>query len=319
MLTIDRDGYIFQIQENGGAVLTECEVSMPVLTLPAKIDGHPVIGVEYDAFDRAGAVEAFRVETGHPAFSVRNGVLFDLTGERLIRYPSRRDGEEYMVPEGTRAIEPGAFAGTGLLKRVTLPEGVTAVGTRSFAGCPSLVRADIPASVTDFGHEVFSGCAELSDVRLSPAHPFLQLEECFLVNRRENALVMCLPGACGTQLTAPHGIKTVDESAFYGCNSLQKIHFHHGLRILGRYAFYHCESIRVVELQEGLRSIGTRAFSGCSQMRSLYIPDSVTSIEYKAFNHCEKLVLQVNKGSYAERYCRQFGFPCHHRMQWPWQ
>ncbi|MBQ4435392.1 MAG: leucine-rich repeat domain-containing protein [Clostridia bacterium] len=319
MQTIDRDGCIYQIHENGEAVLTECHAGMPMLTLPAQVDGHPVTGVEYDAFDHAGSVEAFRVETGHPAFSVVYGVLFDQNGERLIRYPRHRDGAEYIVPEGTRAVETGAFAGAEYLKRVIVPEGVTVIGTRAFADCPVLSSVSIPASVTEFGHEVFSGCAEFSDLRIPSSHPFLRREGPFLVNRRDSMLLLCLPGACEAQMVAPEGIKTVDEYAFYGCDRLQKIHFHHGLRVLGRYAFYHCESIHVVELPEGLRTIGTRAFSGCSQMRSLYIPDSVTSIEYKAFNHCDRLVLQVNKGSYADRYCRQFGFPCRHRMKWPWQ
>ena len=203
--------------------------------------------------------------------------------------------------------------------RLILPEGILSVETRAFADCPALKEVVLPASLEDFGHEVFSNCVSLCEVAVPDGHAFLMREGCFLIDRRENVLLACLAGTGETELVAPEGIRYVDDYAFRGCNQLEKIRFHHGLRTLGRYAFYHCRSLRSVELQEGLRSIGSRAFSGCSQLKTLFIPDSVTSIEYKAFNNCEKLVLLVDKGTYAARYCRQYDFPCRHRIQWPWQ
>ena len=319
MQTINRDNWVFQIQDNGEAILSECTEGAPILTLPDAVDGHPVSGIEYDAFDHAGPIEAFRVSPEHPAFMVLNGVLFDRQMERLIRYPAHRDGEQYAVPAETRVVKAGAFVGADVLRRVILPEGVISVEMRAFADCPALTEVDLPASLNHFGHEVFSNCTALCDVRVPYGHAFLKREDCFLVDRRENMLLACLAGGGETELVAPEGIRYVDDYAFRGCNQLQKIRFHHGLRTLGRYAFYHCRALRSVELQEGLRSIGSRAFSGCTQMKTLFIPDSVTSIEYKAFNNCDKLVLIVSKGTYAARYCRQYDFPCRHRMQWPWQ
>ena len=319
MQTINRNGWVFQIQDNGEAILSECAHGTPILTLPDCVDGHPLTGIEYDAFDHSGPIEAFRTSPEHPAFTVVNGVLFDRNLERLIRYPAHRDGDEYMVPAGTRVIAAGAFADADLVKRVIVPEGTSAVEMRAFAECPALEEVVLPASLNRFGHEVFSNCTSLREVRIPASHAFLKREDCFLIDRKENALLACLAGGGETELVAPEGIRYVDDYAFRGCNQLQKIRFHHGLRTLGRYAFYHCRGLKNVELQEGLRSIGSRAFSGCSQMRTLFIPDSVTSIEYKAFNNCDKLVLLVNKGSYAARYCRQFNFPCRHHIQWPWQ
>ena len=318
MQTIEKNGWIFEIRDSGEAVLTECERGAPILALPGWVDGHPLTGVEYDAFDHAGTVEAFQTEANHPALTAVNGVLFDQGRQRLLRYPMDRRGEEYIVPAGTREIAFGAFAGARELKRVTLPEGVAAIEGRAFADCPALTKVQLPGSIASFGHEVFSGSPLLRDVDVPEDHPFLSREGCFLVDRKESILLCCLPGGGETALTAPEDLRFVDEYAFHGCVKLQKIHFHHGLRSLGRYAFYHCSALKTVELPANLRSIGTRAFSGCTELRSLYIPESVTSIEYKAFNNCDKLVLQVDKGSYADRYCRQFGFPCRHRVQWPW-
>ena len=319
MQTINRNGWVFQIQDNGEATLAECMLNAPVITLPAFVNGHPLTEIEHDAFDHAGPCEAFRVEEGHPAFCVIDGVLFDRAGTKLIRYPHQRAADVYEPPAGTQCIGMNAFLGSRWLSCVILPETVREIGARAFAECPQLTDVRLPASLKAFGHEVFRGCSSLKEVWCPDGSPALVREGCFLIDRREGILLTCLPGNGETELEAPADIRFVDEYAFYGCNSLQKIHFHHHLRALGKYAFYHCASLRTVDLPEGLRIIGSRAFSGCTLMRTLYVPDSVTSIEYKAFNNCDRLTLIVNKGSYTDRYCRQFGFPCHHRIQWPWQ
>ena len=319
MQSISLNGCVFQILENGGAVLTECVQGCSVMTIPASAEGHPVIGVEYDAFDHAGPIGSFRTEAGHPGLLARDGVLFDRKGECLLRYPAGCRDTAFAVPEGTREIGSGAFSGAEHLERVMLPEGVLSVGGRAFADCAALKAVQLPLSLEKFGHEVFCGCKALAEVRVPENHAFLRRESCFLVDRREDMLLLCLPAGVPAELTAPEGIRHVDDYAFYGCDGLESICFHHGLRALGRYAFYHCRSLQSAGLQEGLRIIGSRAFSGCGELKNLFVPDSVTSIEYKAFNNCVKLVLQVNKGSYADRYCRQFGFPCHYRHHWPWQ
>ena len=318
MQTIDQGGWIFQITDSGEAVLTECPQDGLVLTLPATVAGHPLTGIEHDAFDHAGPFEAFRVPNGHPAFAARDGVLFDRSGERLIRYPHRRAATAYTVPDSVRMIEASAFAGAEGLQRVTVPEGVARIEMYAFTDCPELTEIDLPASLSRVGHELFRGSKRLAAVHLPAGHPFLRVEDGCLVDRKENMLLVCLPGTGPQTLVTPENIRYVDDYAFYGCHKLRKIHLHRGLRTLGRYAFYHCAELTSVELPEGLRSIGVRAFSGCEQLKTLYIPDSVTSIEYKAFNNCTRLVLLVNKGSYTDRYCRQFGFPCRHRIQWPW-
>ncbi len=319
MQTINRHGWIYQVQEDDSVLLTECPAGGTMQPLPAEVDGHPLTAVEFDAFDGLSPFEAFEIAPEHPAFSVRDGVLFDREGGSLLRYPPHRSGTDYAVPAGTKRIAIGALAGAHSLERVRIPDGVTDIGAYAFDACPALESVRLPASLEKLGHEVFRGCPRLKDVDVPSGHAFLRREGPFLVNSREQLLLTCLPGGRETELIAPEGVKYVDDYAFYRCDALQKIHLHRGLRTLGRYAFYHCAALKTVELPDGLRSIGSRAFSGCDKMRTLFIPDSVTSIEYKAFNRCEHLVLQVNKGSYADRYCRQFGFPCHHRFAWPWQ
>lgn len=319
MQTLDANGCVVQLTDEGGAVLTEYTGTAAVLFLPSEVRDHALTAVEGDAFDHAEGVVAFDVAPDHPCFRVGDGVLFDRRGERLIRYPLGREGTVYHVPAGVRQIGPHAFLGAVHLREIVVPEGVEAVDSRAFSECPELRCVRLPKSIRSCGHELLRGSHQCREIDLPQPHPFLSCEGSFLIDRQDSLLLACLPGRRDRQLTAPEDIRYVDDYAFDGCDALEKIHFHHGLRTLGRYAFYHCAGLRTVELPEGLRSIGSRAFSGCENMKSLYIPDSVTSIEYKAFNNCTRLTLVVNKGSYADRYCRQFGFPCRHRIQWPWE
>ena len=104
MRMISRNGLIFRIEDSGEATLTECGESAPVLELPAEIEGHLLTDIEPDAFDHCGPVEAFAVQAGSTSLRVRDGVLFDRTGVRLIRYPSGRTDREYMPPSGTGII-----------------------------------------------------------------------------------------------------------------------------------------------------------------------------------------------------------------------
>ena len=319
MQTIEHGGSVYHIQDNGDAVLAEFTGQVRTLVLPRQIDGHPLTGVDHDAFEHAEPIAAFATEDGHPAFTVLDGVLFSADGKTLIRYPAGAAADRYQVPKGVTKLAAGAFLKAERLTAIYVPEGVREIEHHAFDGCGALTDISLPGTVSALGHCVFRGCGKLKNIDIPENHPLIELDGAFLIDLKEHAVVCCLPALCRAEMTVPEDIHYVDEYAFYGCLQLEKVQFHRGLRTLGRYAFYHCRNLKSVELHEGLRSIGTRAFSGCEELKTLFVPDSVTSIEYKAFNNCPRLYLSVNKGSYAARYCRQFGFPCKHRIQWPWQ
>ena len=150
MRDIDREGMIFRIEDSGEAVLTECSQAAPVLTIPAAVDGYPLTAIDPDAFDQAGPFEAFRIAGESAHFNTVDGVLFDRTGERLVRYPLGRDAVAYAPPVGTKVIGQNAFAGgmSGPMPIFTvsgfeLVAGVTvtfASPKRVFAVSPSIWR-----------------------------------------------------------------------------------------------------------------------------------------------------------------------------------
>lgn len=89
------------------------------VTLP-----NSVMEIGRGAFSECLSLTAFRPEGRTWAFQVRDGVLFDWTGEKLLSYPPGKKDASYRVPDGTRRIAFRAFYRCKALKELILPEGL---------------------------------------------------------------------------------------------------------------------------------------------------------------------------------------------------
>jgi hypothetical protein len=75
---------------------------------------------------------SINVDKDNSAFTSENGVLFNKIKTILIRYPSAKTNEAYIIPNTVLTIEDGAFAFSKNLKTVTIPESVKHIGSRAF-------------------------------------------------------------------------------------------------------------------------------------------------------------------------------------------
>ena len=57
-----------------------------------------------------------------------------------------------------------------------------------------------------------------------------------------------------------------------------------------------------IKLPETLESIGKHAFRDNYNLTRVYIPSKVSFIGAYAFKDCDELIIQCEKGSYAQRY-----------------
>lgn len=55
---------------------------------------------------------------------------------------------------------------------------------------------------------------------------------------------------------------SIEESTFYGCQSLTSFDIPESVQEIVKGAFYNCASLTEIELQDGLISIGNDAFGG---------------------------------------------------------
>jgi len=52
----------------------------------------------------------------------------------------------------------------------------------------------------------------------------------------------------------PDGLRTIGDSAFWGCDALQSVSFPDGLKTIGEHAFSFCDALESVELPRETKS-----------------------------------------------------------------
>jgi hypothetical protein len=109
----------------------------------------------------------------------------------------------------------------------------------------------------------------------------------------------------------PSGLKTVGNSAFYGClttnsitfpanittigtgtfssSSISTVNFTGNVGSIGNQAFLRCASLKIVNFGGSVGAIGDGAFSGCYQLSSVNFNDTVGPIGNSAFYGCRAL------------------------------
>lgn len=86
-------------------------------------------------------------------------------------------------------------------------------------------------------------------------------------------------------------ISIMEDSAFEGCNSLEKINLKDCmLTAIGANCFYQCYCFRNIDLSNSnLTIISQGAFAQCSRLEKVILPSTVTSIQSNAFGICHSL------------------------------
>ena len=89
------------------------------------------------------------VNAGNPIFSASAGVLF--SGATLAKYPPKRVGTSYSVPEGTTEIGRSAFDSATLLTSLLLPDSLRIIGYDGLVRLQNLTSIDLPNGLTTLG------------------------------------------------------------------------------------------------------------------------------------------------------------------------
>ncbi len=187
------------------------------------------------------------------------------------------------IPDSVQTIGIRAFWGCSSLASFEIPDSVTAVGTEAFGECTNLASVRIPDSVASMGDSPFTDCAALNDIRISPDHPYLAIRDGVLFSKTDHRLICFTAGFAGGEYAVPDGTQSIGERAFWDC-----------------------ETMVSVTLPDSVETIGEEAFAYCVKLRNARIPKSVTAIGSNAFYGDQSaLTVAVDRGSYAEQYCKK--------------
>lgn len=181
----------------GGNAFWQCS-RLARVHIPASVSG-----MGSAVFGSCTGLRAITVDSGNPAFTGRDGVLYDKDMTRLIQYPGGRPGP-FSIPPGVAVIGDGAFSYSAGLTDVVVPETVREVGYWAFQFCTALVRVTIQDGASVIFDQAFYYCTSLREVRL------------------------------------PATLASIGASAFANCRELSRVILSASLTSLGDYCFSGC-------------------------------------------------------------------------------
>ena len=276
--------------EGGKVIITGCSSDATgTLTIPAKISGYPVTGIEHHAFMDCSSLK--RITLPSSIKSIGAYAFMSCSSLTSIN-----------IPAGVATIEAMAFSDCYSLTSINVPSGVTKIDRGAFASCSSLASITLPVGITKIGYDAFLDTAYYA--KASNWKNGLLYIGNYLVGVKDN-----ISGA----VTVKSGTKCIADYAFSHCSSIKSITISNGITNTGDNTFYKCSGLTSISLPGSLKSIGKHAFEGCSSLVSINIPSSVTSIGGYAFLYCFSLahiivpnsVTQIGEGAFAE--CKSLG------------
>ena len=240
-----------------GLTLTAYTGSEANLTIPAEIDGKPVIAIGDGCFQ--GMVCLKRVHVPEGITRIGDYAFEACSALQRIYFPA-----------SLTEIGDGAFSGCGHLTLADLQDDVARIGAGAFLCCDALVSVELPAALQELGDFAFAGCSSLARAAFAGNK---------LTAIPDRAFFGC---EALTRIVLPERVTSIGKRAFSGCKSLQS--FYHGtaLKSLGGYAFENCENMGTADFNAPVLQIGV--LSGCSSLTYLALTDGVKSIEPFAFS-----------------------------------
>lgn len=148
------------------------------ITIPAEVNGAPVINCNIRIFDNCVKLTEINVDEDNQYLQSIDGVLFYKPNQDIICYPAAKEGEDYIVPEGTSFINTYGgppFRNCKNLRTVTMPEN-TNISHSFFWGCPNLTHV-YNATVSDTGTLFAQFCPNLKEISFKGAQERLYFVE----------------------------------------------------------------------------------------------------------------------------------------------
>lgn len=214
----DAGGQWTYILKEGGATITGfAEEPSGDLVIPGELDGYPVTGIGYMAFEmcvgltsvvipdsvKSIGIAAFDYCEALTRVTIPDGVT--VIGDSAFYYCTALT--DVTIPASVTSIGDGAFMGCFSLTGVTIPDNVTSIGDEVFADCSSLAGIAIPNRVTSIGFGAFSGCTSLNSVTIPDS----------VTSIGSMAFAMC--GGL-TSATVPAGVTDIGDCAFDAPNAV---------------------------------------------------------------------------------------------------
>ncbi len=112
--------------------------------------------IAFNTFNNSFNLQNFEVAQDNSVFCSVEGVLFNKSRTKIVRFPRGRSGE-YVIPEGVEIVGAGAFNGCTEVTSVIMPTSVVTIDYAAFFAC-NMQSVTIPSHVDSIGIVAFGAC-----------------------------------------------------------------------------------------------------------------------------------------------------------------
>lgn len=299
------------------------------ITIPEKIEGHRVVGINDKAFEGSTALRSVTIESS--SLTVPNDAFKNcenLTSVRLIgvtrvgnnAFFNCRNLKTAEMPN-VEIIGSNAFARTGLRSLDLSENEKVSIGQNAFERCTDLESVKFPDDVVFAGVGnafINSGVKSAEFGVLSPELSFTTLfgNENVLESISATSLEVVPAAYCvGMKNLKSFTVeeladKSIGDYAFRDCSNLSSFDVGGAVTALGREvfystairsidlsnisridarAFYNCKALEEVKFSDTLETIGDSAFYGCTSLKKVVLPVGTKTVGDSAFEACTSL------------------------------
>lgn len=264
--------------------LTVCKISTTVQDISEKI------------FSTYDSLESIECDSDY--FKSIDGVLFTADYKTLVRYPPKKNGTDYVIPDSVVNIRSCAFRNCEFLENIILPNSLTRIGEEAFFICSKLKSIKLPNQISSIASSAFNGCWDLKGIECDS--PLFKSIDGVLFTADFKTLV-CYPQGKGCDnYVVPDSVTNIAENAFssfvspWTADSCKRITLPKSINEITDTTFKHHESLKWIECDnEHYKSIDGVLFTADCKTLVYYprgredsqyiIPDTVTKIENRAF------------------------------------
>ena len=238
-------------------------------------------------------------DEGHNSLDIDGEILVGCNAEYEEHYEDWETGNSW----SSYGINKYYEANGEKVPLINIPENVVEIKEKVFKDCFSINGIRVPDSVKVIGEEAFrrSGIKHIrlsnniKDIKYATFYECKSLKFVSLPKKIENLGSYAFAYSNIRKIRLPENLITIGDTAFFGCDYLEKIIIPENVLELPDSVFGCCDNLRMVKLPEGLKRIGKEAFSNCRELVNIEIPDGIEVIKGDAFQWCFKIKYNIYK------------------------
>ena len=264
--------------------------------------GKDAKSISAEAFTWCSYITKIQVNKNNKNFKVKNGVLFNKKGTKLVMFPKGKKKSAYTIPKKVNTVGKDAFAFCYKLGKVSVPSSVTniqsgafntyglkvnlpkkvkKIGNRAY-GSSNITKAAFPKTVTSIGYQAFCGCEKLKSVDMSKIK-----------------------------------LKKIKQETF-SFTSISSIKFPKGVEEIGYYAFGGTK-LKTVTVPKSVKVIRGFGFES-DKLTKITVKGKDTELKAHALGYeyyyddevgdevPRQITIVAPKGSKAEKFAKKYGF-----------